>query len=68
MILANGEIVPSQWLSSQPSGSALILQWGSGFVLQSATNVGGAYEDVSGAASPYTNQFSEPQRFFRLRK
>jgi formylglycine-generating enzyme required for sulfatase activity len=68
MILANGEIVPSQWLSSQPNGSALILQWGGGFTLQSATNVGGTYQDVSGAISPYTNQFSEPQRFFRLRK
>ena len=68
MILSNGEIVPSQWLSSQPNGIALVLQWGNGFILQSATNIGGPYQNVSGAASPYTNQFSEPQRFFRLRK
>jgi len=68
MILANGEIVPGRWLNSQRSGSNLILQWGSGFTLQSATNVGGPYQDVSGASSPHTNKFNERQRFFRLRQ
>jgi hypothetical protein len=60
--------VPSQWLSSQRSASGLILQWPSGAILQSATNVGGPYQDVTGATSPRTNQFNERQRFFRLRQ
>ena len=53
--------------SSNPSG--LLLQWKYNFVLQSATNVGGPYSDVSGVPNPCTNPFATgPQKFFRLRQ
>ena len=67
-ILSTGEIVPGQILLSQRSGNSLVLQWGSGSVLQSATNVMGPWQDVSGATSPYTISFAGPQRFFRIRQ
>jgi hypothetical protein len=67
-ILSTGEIVPGQILLSQRSGNSLVLQWGSGSVLQSATNVAGPWQDVSGATSPYTVPFTGPQRFFRVRQ
>jgi len=47
----------------------VVLQWNNGFILQTATNVGGSYADLTGAASPYTNLLSTaPQQFFRLRQ
>jgi hypothetical protein len=56
-------------LNIVPTPGPLILQWNGGFTLQTATNVGGPYADLAGAASLYTNQFSNPpQRFFRLRQ
>jgi hypothetical protein len=67
-ILSTGEIVPGQILLSQRSGNSLVLQWGSSSVLQSATNVAGPWQDVSGATSPYTVPFTGPQRFFRVRQ
>jgi hypothetical protein len=67
-ILSTGEIVPGRVLLSQRSGNSLVLQWGSGSVLQSATNVAGPWQDVSGATSPYTVPFTGPQRFFRVRQ
>ena len=72
-MLASGEVVPTV-SSSAPSISAektdngLVLSWPSGYTLQSATNVAGPYMDVNGATSPYTNNFTEPQRYFRLRQ
>ena len=46
----------------------LILNWNAPFILQSATNVTGAYADVLGATSPYTNSLgAAAQLFFRLR-
>ena len=45
-----------------------VFQWQDNFVLQSATNVAGPYNDVSGAPNPYTNSFTDTQRFFRLRQ
>jgi hypothetical protein len=68
MILPTGEIVPDQFLSVRLNAAQLMLQWATGFVLQSATNVTGAYQDVSGAASPYTVGTASPSRFFRLRR
>jgi hypothetical protein len=69
-ILATGEITPAPagpMLEFQQNGNRLILQWDGNLTLQSATNVSGPYEDVSGT-SPYTNSFTSPQRFFRLRQ
>jgi hypothetical protein len=52
------------------SGPAnLAWQWKNNFVLQTATNVSGPYQDVPGAPNPYTNSFSSgPRQFFRLRQ
>jgi hypothetical protein len=66
-ILPTGEIVPTRILLSHRSGNSLVLQWGNGSVLQTATNVAGPYQDVSGATSPYTVNFTDPARFFRVR-
>jgi hypothetical protein len=66
-ILSTGEIVPDRFLAARKSSNNLVIEWGSG-TLQSATNVAGPYQDVSGATSPRTNQFNERQRFFRLRQ
>lgn len=46
----------------------LVLQWNNPFTLQSATNLGAQFQDVAGATNPYTNQFTNTQRFFRLRQ
>jgi hypothetical protein len=45
-----------------------VLQWDNGFTLQTATNAQGPYQDLTSAFSPYTNQTTGPQRFFRLRQ
>jgi len=69
-ILATGEVVPvsSPLLQSTRNGNTLTLQWGSGWVLQSATNAAGPYQDVSGATSPYAVNMTKSQEFFRLRR
>jgi hypothetical protein len=68
-ILSTGEIVPGRILLSHtsPGNNSMVLEWGNGSVLQSATNVFGPWQDVSGATSPYTVSFTGPQRFFRIR-
>jgi len=56
-------------LNILPNARQPLLQGSNGFTLQTATNVGGAYTDLIGATSLYTNQFTNsPQRFFRLRQ
>ena len=56
-------------LNILPGTGGLVLRWNNGFTLQTATNVGGGYADLTGATSPYTNSFSTAtQRFFRLRQ
>lgn len=55
-------------LTILPNAGHPVLQWSNGFTLQSATNVGGAYTDVVGATSYYTNQFTNSPRYFRLRQ
>ena len=56
-------------LRVQQGSAAAVLVWDNAFTLQSATNVVGPYQDLSGASSPYTNSFTAgPQRFFRLRQ
>jgi hypothetical protein len=67
-ILATGEVVPSQLLTLSRSGNTLTLTWGSGCFLQSSTNVGGPYQDVQSATSPYTAPMNIPRQFFRLRQ
>ena len=68
-ILSTGEIVPGRILLSHmsPGNNSMVLEWGNGSVLQSATNINGPWQDVSGATSPYTVSFTGPQRFFRVR-
>jgi hypothetical protein len=69
---ADGEIVPAQSsgpsLTAQRSENGLVLSWPSGYTLQSASNVGGPYQDVSGATSPYSAPLGKQQEFFRLRQ
>jgi hypothetical protein len=68
-ILATGEVVPqSQSLTFSRSGNALTVTWGSGWTLQSSTNVGGPYQDVPGATSPYSAVMNKSREFFRLRQ
>jgi uncharacterized repeat protein (TIGR03803 family) len=55
-------------LNLQLIGGAAVLNWGNpAFILQSATKVSGTYNDMFGAASPYTNVITDSPMFFRLR-
>lgn len=71
-ILSTGEVVPDQAgatsVAFSRQGNKLVLTWPSGWSLEAATNVVGPYLDVPGATSPYTNDLSLPQQFFRLRQ
>jgi hypothetical protein len=68
-MLATGEVVPqTTLLTFSRSGNALTLTWGTGFTLQSATNVTGPYQNVPGATSPYSVTMTKPTEFFRLRQ
>jgi hypothetical protein len=72
-ILSSGEVVPNQIISARiafsQQGNNLLLTWPTGWTLQSATNVLGAYSDVAGATSPFTNNVTlKPKQFFRLRQ
>jgi len=54
-------------LNHQIIGSQLVLSWTDAtFSLQSALAAQGAYTNVSGATSPYTNTLSAAQQYFRL--
>jgi uncharacterized repeat protein (TIGR03803 family) len=47
---------------------AVVLSWSDPtFLLQASTLVTGTYTNVPNATSPYTNTFSTPTKFFRLR-
>jgi len=49
-------------------GDQIVLSWtNAAFSLQSAPTVVGGYTNVLGALSPYTNEFSGAQRYFRLK-
>ena len=69
-LLSTGELVPvvPAILGASRSGKMLTLTWGSGWTLQSATNVTGPYQDVQGATSPRTISMDKPCEFFRLRR
>jgi hypothetical protein len=61
-------IVPSPTFQILRRGSNVILSWPDISTLQSATNVGGPYIDITSATSPYTNATgTTPRRFFKLR-
>jgi hypothetical protein len=53
-------------LSIAKSANSVILNWPNG-TLQESTNVTGTYNDVLGAASPYTNAITGPQKYFRVK-
>jgi uncharacterized repeat protein (TIGR03803 family) len=54
-------------LNPQSGGSNLVLTWGNpGFSLQAASDVNGAFTNIPGATSPYTNPATGAQMFFRL--
>jgi len=49
-------------------GNKLILSWADpSFALQSAPSVMSVFTNVPGATSPYTNSFTAPARFYRLK-
>jgi len=65
-ILASGEIIPDALFSEHTADQQqLVLSWGPGWTLQTTTNLAQPFIDVVSAASPYTNHFTDPQRFFR---
>jgi len=54
-------------LPIQTLGNAVVLSWNDPwFALQSAPAATGAYTNILGATSPYTNSMVGPQRFFLL--
>src|ERR1041385_1816405 len=53
-------------LSIAKSGNSVVLTWPSG-TLQASTTVSGSYSNVLGAASPYTNAITGPQKYFRVK-
>ncbi|MCU0787904.1 MAG: family 16 glycosylhydrolase [Verrucomicrobia bacterium] len=57
---------PPASVSIQPLDGAVLLSWPGG-TLQSATDIGGPWDDVSGAVSPRTNPAATSQEFYRLR-
>jgi hypothetical protein len=55
-------------LNFQRYGNKLILSWADpSFALQSAPSATGVFTNVPGATSPYTNFFTAPARFYRLK-
>lgn len=61
-------IPPGPLLQVGTIGNAAVLSWtNSGYSLQSAPTVTGPFTPIPGASSPYTNPFSEPMEFFRLK-
>jgi hypothetical protein len=67
-IVLTGSAVPAPIsLNIQSGGPAVILTWtNAGYILQAAPSPSGAYTNVPGTASPYTNAISDPARYFRL--
>jgi hypothetical protein len=55
-------------LNCQREANKIILSWtDASFALQSAPNTPGVFTNVPGATSPYTNFFTAPARFYRLK-
>lgn len=54
-------------LSIQGMAGRIVLSWTNpAFVLQSATNISGPFNNIPSATSPYTNSITPTQLFFRL--
>ena len=54
-------------LSIQNMADKIVLSWtNSSFVLQSSTNISGPFAGIPSATSPYTNNLTPAQLFFRL--
>jgi hypothetical protein len=53
-------------LSIAKSGNQEVLTWPMG-TLQQASSITGTYTNMVGATSPYTNDISGPQGFFRIK-
>ena len=49
------------------NGATTIVRWGSGALLEQATDINGPWELVANATSPHTAPVTGPTRFFRLR-
>lgn len=57
------------FLTIQRTGQSAVLQWNdSSYSLQTASTVTGAYTNVPGAISPYTNSAAASEQFFRLKQ
>jgi len=58
---------PRPILSINRFGPDLVLDWTGTHNLQTSVNASGTYTNIPGVIlGPYTNNFTEPQRFFRL--
>jgi hypothetical protein len=55
-------------ITAEWNGANVVLTWPGGGVLQSSSNVTGAYTDISGSISPYTNAPAVSQKYFRVRQ
>jgi uncharacterized repeat protein (TIGR03803 family) len=65
-VFATGALAPIP-LGVQRVNQAVVLNWSDpGFTLQAAPSAFGAFTNLPGAASPYTNTVAGSQRFFRL--
>jgi uncharacterized repeat protein (TIGR03803 family) len=54
-------------LSFQRAGNTLVLSWtNAAFSLQSSTAVGGPYQAIPAASSPYSTRMAGPSAYFRL--
>ncbi len=64
-ILSTGEIVP-RLVSIVHNPHAVVLSWDANLSLETSTNVTGPYVAVPAATSPYTNNFGDEHRYFRV--
>ena len=69
-LLPSGELVPalSPSLAFTHYGFQTMLSWGANWVLQTATNVAGPYEDIPSASPFMVTGYDLQQQFFRLRR
>lgn len=62
--------IPLPYLNIAASNGNPVITWaGTNFTLQSSTDtVSSDFKDISNAVSPFTNTFTDPTRYFRLRQ
>ena len=62
-------VPPPEYLQAARFGSEVVLYWGDpAYHLECATNMGGGWQRVTGATSPYVTTSPGPARFYRLRR